>query len=209
MITKIYKYGLRPPVEGEDIVNEQMLMAHRYYNKLIEIECESLTTNRETVKERQQQLRLPEIEELEEKVKELKGVLQERTSEIKKWRIQHGKQVAPKEIRDQLKEAKAQRKVIGEELKKVKKVLYEDPVVIKKHKKANEQANRLRKDARASCGCYWGTYLTVEQASDAAREDAKFLPHFRRWDGSGAVAVQVQHGITFEKAMEGDDTRLP
>lgn len=40
MLTKVYKYGLLPPTTGAEVVNDQLWKAHRYKNKLIEIERE-------------------------------------------------------------------------------------------------------------------------------------------------------------------------
>src|SRR5690606_22488963 len=41
---------------------------------------------------------------------------------------------------------------------------------------------------------------------DKARKNA-MPPRFRRWDGSGKLAVQLQNGLPVEDAF-GDDTRL-
>jgi hypothetical protein len=103
---------------------------------------------------------------------------------------------------------KSVHKELREELKESKKVLYEDEIVVREQSKSNETANRLRLEARMGCDCFWGTYLVIEQAADASRKDARFMPHFRRWDGSGAVAVQIQTGMTMAQAMSGEDTRL-
>src|SRR5882757_6535707 len=38
MSIRVYEYGLRAPTIGADLVAEQMLLGHRYRNKLVEIE---------------------------------------------------------------------------------------------------------------------------------------------------------------------------
>lgn len=38
MPTKIYNYGAKPPRENADRVGEQIWLAHRYHNRLIELE---------------------------------------------------------------------------------------------------------------------------------------------------------------------------
>ena len=60
--------------------------------------------------------------------------------------------------------------------------------------------------ARAECGLYWGTYLAVEQdAEEFGRGDA---PRFRRWDGCGTLAVQIQGGLALDKLLGCEDRRL-
>lgn len=67
---------------------------------------------------------------------------------------------------------------------------------------------RLVARAEASAGgLYWGSYLLVEQAIEAACENTAD-PEFKHWDGSGRVGVQLQGGLTVAKAMAGQDTRL-
>ena len=72
-----------------------------------------------------------------------------------------------------------------------------------------DRAKEFGKVARSRSGLSgsWGTYLLAEQARDAARESGK-EPHFRRWDGTGRVAVQLQKGLSVTKVLEGADTRL-
>lgn len=37
---KVYEYGCRAPTKGGTVLAEQMSRAHRYYNRLIELECD-------------------------------------------------------------------------------------------------------------------------------------------------------------------------
>jgi len=81
---------------------------------------------------------------------------------------------------------------------------------IAKHAEAlaeiEERAKDLTRAARATCGCYWGTYLVVEDAMQRARRSGE-EPRFRRWDGSGIVAVQIQGGLSVAELLAGEDTR--
>lgn len=61
--------------------------------------------------------------------------------------------------------------------------------------KINALAADLRRGARALTTAYWGTYLLIESADDQARKAFK-PPHFMRWEGDGAVGVQIQGGMT-------------
>jgi len=36
---RVYRYGLRRPTTNADLVDDQMRLGNRYYNRLIEIEC--------------------------------------------------------------------------------------------------------------------------------------------------------------------------
>lgn len=72
---------------------------------------------------------------------------------------------------------------------------------------ASEVAAQRQREARAACDVYWGSYLLAEQAADAARK-SKTEPHFRRWDGTGRIGVQLQNGLPVADAMTGTDTRL-
>lgn len=66
----------------------------------------------------------------------------------------------------------------------------------------NALAADLRRGARALTPCYWGTYLLIEGSDDQARK-AAFDPHFQRWEGDGAVGVQIQGGM-YAHEMDAD-----
>jgi hypothetical protein len=72
----------------------------------------------------------------------------------------------------------------------------------------DERAHQALLAARAECGCYWGTYLLVEQAAEQARKTARIEPHFSRFDGGGRIGVQIQHGMPLDELCSGRDTRL-
>ena len=59
----------------------------------------------------------------------------------------------------------------------------------------NAKAADLRRGARALTNAYWGTYLLIEAADDQSRK-ASAPPRFCRWDGDGAIGVQIQGGMT-------------
>lgn len=110
----VYAYGALPPTKGAADIDAQMLLAHRYYNALVETE---------------------------------------RTRQS--W-------------------AGAKQDGDAEAWDDISKLTYDD-----------------RRRLRGECGVFWGTYLLAEDAFGRACKDA-FEPHFRRWDGSGAVGVQFQ-----------------
>ena len=70
---------------------------------------------------------------------------------------------------------------------------------------------RDSKKARAECGCYWGTYLLVEDAAKAFGQGPP--PQFKRFEGDGTIGVQIQSGsgserLTIERAISCEDSRL-
>jgi len=78
----------------------------------------------------------------------------------------------------------------------------------------NNLAAELRRSARKHCGVYWGTYLLLEAAVDAASKQPLWEggktndPRFYRWDGTAAWGVQLQGGMSVDEATSCADTRL-
>src|SRR4029077_16799763 len=78
----------------------------------------------------------------------------------------------------------------------------------------DERFAELRRQARAACGIYWGTYIIIEAADDAARKQPLYDgatpndPRFvSRRDASEQVGVQIQNGMPAE-AVFGAHTQL-
>lgn len=69
-----------------------------------------------------------------------------------------------------------------------------------------DQHNADSKALRARSGLYWGNYLAVEQAASTFRQGAP--PEFKRFNGEGRVAVQIQGGITPEQLLACTDARI-
>jgi len=97
-------------------------------------------------------------------------------------------------------EYRAKRKTwFGEALKK--------PEVKQALGNVNARATDAVKSARKNNGLYWGIYLLVEKQVETAKE-TRSGPQFRKWDGSGAVGVQLQGGLSVAKAFGGKDQRI-
>jgi hypothetical protein len=62
------------------------------------------------------------------------------------------------------------------------------------------------KSARENCGCFWGTYLIIEDACSKFHVGPP--PRFVPYAGDGTIAVQLQGGLSIEDAIAGKDTRL-
>jgi len=79
-----------------------------------------------------------------------------------------------------------------------------------------ELAAGLRRGARALTRCYWGSYLTIEAASDQVRKMPLYGrdgitpndPRFIYWSGESQIGVQLQGGLTIPVLHGARDTRL-
>jgi len=215
----VYEYGLIQPTEGEKSVNDQIYLAHQYYNKLVEIEQE----RRKAVIEAQ--LEFPHIAKAQEEYEKANNLVQE-LMKLKKLAKSYDKKVqAPPP--EQIKLAKEARKLASENAKKAK--AEEKEKLIPVYQTLEEQFQQKRRELRKSSGLYWGNYLITEAAFDAARkstmslgemnkkrkphqkkftlEDWLKMPRFKKWTGHGAVAVQLQNGMCLNDVW-GGDTRL-
>lgn len=199
-VTQVYRYGLLPPTMGGDRVDEQIRLAHRYQNTLIAIERRRRDAI--TAIQRSHDTTAPIVAQEAALVAELEAQRQSiaATTAAAKSR----KAVTP-EQRARAAEIKEQLRRVRAALKTARAALRDDASVGAQIAAVNDAAKAERKAARAACGVYWGTYLLIEQAIDAARRHPT-PPHFRRWTGEGAVGVQIQGGMAVTDLA--DDTRL-
>ncbi len=201
----VYKYGLLDPVEGVERVEQQLLDAHRYQNKLVELEH----VRRKAI---DALVVTPELIAAYE-VAKVAGKAAKAAGEAAKSAD---------------KAAKAAAETNKKELEKESKRLWAVVSAIRnerleKYKKEIEQINRDHKvsclAARKETETFWGTYLQIEKAAEAAAKaslkesgreapNEPVYPHFRRWKRQGGVAVQIQKGMTLERLFSGEDTRL-
>lgn len=201
MPTLVYKYGLRPPTLNGDIVAAQMSLAHKYYNKLIEIERHRREVARGILQAH------PDVAPLEAEVSGLDTELETAREAIRKERQKTRARTESDEQRQAAKALLQRLREARKRLKAAKLTLKNDAAVQAALHAVSEEAQNQSKAARAASALYWGSYLLVEQAVDAARKGV-MDPQFRRWDWSGAVAVQIQHGMTPAAAQSQTDTRL-
>jgi len=106
------------------------------------------------------------------------------------------------------------------QLKTAKDAIAVDPVVRVALGEIEEHAKARRREERARCGVFWGSYLLIEAAADQANA-SKMDPSFARstvdhelaalaghelWLDEGRVGVQIQGGISVDDLE--DDTRI-
>ena len=153
---RVYEYGLLPPHANAELVDKQMLMAHRYRNTLVEIE-----------RERRQLVRAamaahPDLAPIEE---ELRSLVQQRDTlreEVSAQRRRTRSRSESQEQRQAIRDLTAKIKPLRDHVKEVRKAVAQDSTVRLAMEEAERHAKARLKKARAECGVYWGTYLLQE-----------------------------------------------
>lgn len=182
-----YRYGLLKPTVNADLVSEQMLLAHRYRNKLIEIERDRRTEYRKLMGAQD------DIAPLEAEMAELVAKREELVQQRSAVRARTRAKSEPVAMKNEIKAIGARMKALRAQLNEIRARLAQDEAIKDQARAINERAKTRAKEARATCGVYWGTYLIEEAAMDAARK-AKNMPEFRRFNGYGRVCAQMQGG---------------
>lgn len=196
---RVYEYGLLRP-DNEQELMEILRLAHRYHNTLIELEIERRAAVREI------QSSVGDVAVLEAEIAEMVAGLDEARAEIQAGRKAKrsantdSSTVAKERARGLRAQLKAKRALLTETKRKVR----EDPDIRARIKAQDALSLARTKAARAQCGLYWGTYLLVEQAVDAAK-GSRTDPRFRRWDGGGSLGVQIQRDTKGAVGMDVSD----
>jgi hypothetical protein len=183
-MVKVYRYGCLPPVEGEDIVNEQLFRANRYKNRLVEIE----RRRRARIEEATAAVLGVQYPDLVRGEQEASARFDEIDRAIKRTRQQSRSRKVPEEMLRAYEEARAARREARARLREAKRLLRTGELRAA-IEAINEEARAEVRKARAESGLYWGTYLVVEQDADRMRR-APGTPHFRRFDGTGRLATR-------------------
>lgn len=197
MTTIVYRYGLLPPADGADIVRDQMLLAHRYYNVLIEIERGRRAAHRAALS------RFPSVSVLEVEYEAARANVERQLDTIRALRSKARGHVGAEgsEERAKLKSLRTCCSSARTAFDDARKLIRDDPWLAAERARIDEVAAGLKRNARAHCAVYWGTYLLIEAAADAAAEmplydrDGPADPHFAPWEREGQVSVQLQGGL--------------
>lgn len=207
---KVYRYGMLAPTENADVVREQMRLAHRLRNTLTEIECGRRTAMRTLASSDEV------ISTLSRAVADFDAECVRLTREIsaKNAEARSRSKSDTAKLRADLKAARETKSAtirklaeVRRETKPARKAL-EDVI--------NAHASELAKNARAHSDVAWGTKQLADLAVEKAREDTPMDwsdvdprdPRFSRWDGSAALRVQLQGGMTVPMALTCHDTQL-
>lgn len=202
MPTKQYIYGSKAPHANLDRVREQLFAAHRYRNKLCELELARRKADAELLRRL-----VPHYEQAESTHQAACQAVEAAEAAIKQSRAKARQRKPPTpEQRKALADAKAERKRCAVLLRDVKEAIKADPQVISARQAASDQHAAAVREARAASGLYWGTYLTVEDAAKTMGQGPP--PRFLRYQGEGTLSVQLQNGLDAADALAGNDTRL-
>jgi len=205
--TRVYKYGLLRPTDQADRVWEQLHAAHRYRNLLTELERKRRASMRSIMSS------YTDITILERAATEANDKREAASQAVKYARKCTRSRSESQAARQQLQAARVIVKEARKALRERRQQLLEDEGVRLKCDEVNAWSSAQRRAARAECGCYWGTYLLVEAAMDAAQKSPLYDgadpndPRFVRWRAEGSVGVQVQKGIACSNVF-GSDTRI-
>lgn len=206
MTTKVYVYGLRAPSLNADIVSDQMRKASAYRNKLTEIERERRSELRKVDDSRCSDLR-EQYEAARDRAADL-------LAEIKRNRQRTRSRSEDGELKERHKQAKHAARELMRAWREAVVASRQDEASQVARDDANTSAAAMRRAARADCGVYWGTYQLAEDADQAARKAPLWDrgepndPRFRRWDGEGAVSVQIIKGIDVPMMLSGVSSQV-
>jgi hypothetical protein len=199
--TRIYSYGCLPPTAGAELLDEQLRLAHRYRNLLVEIE----RTRRERV---QAALRLAvEVDGPASQVEALVVELEALRRMLAPLRAHNGEPPEAEVPAARARAVRGELRGARELLRAAKRRVLGDDRLRLELRAADDEAKRAVQEARAASGLYWGTYLQIEAAAMQFRRGRQ-PPRFVPYDGSGKVAVQLQHGMPVAELFSGNDTRL-
>lgn len=210
---RIYTYGCRLPTVGGDLVNQQLLLAHHYYNKLIEIERRRRKKVRDAQSASSQAVSQAEaaIAIYEEEIAKALSDINGKKAHARSSKVDISTEQA---LLDNLRALKKKR---IDELKVAKKEARTSELLAI-FKTIDQEALAEIREARGKCGVYWGTYLMVEKAVEAARRNRED-PEFHRLAvvpnregpievGHGRVGVQLMNGASVSEIVGDKDTRL-
>lgn len=197
----VMRFGCKPPHENEGTVRDQANLAHRYRNRLVEIELGRRGRVEQAVQEHD-----PALPGLESEIEQVANELAAVRGEIRRKnsvRRQRGTDADDKSTADGL---RAELRRLRAERKERRTAAFADGTLRTSLDAIDAETHATAKQARADSGLYWGTYLVVENSMKDARKGAP--PRFKRWDGSIHLAVQLQGGLDVARAVSGDDSRI-
>jgi hypothetical protein len=199
--TIVYRYGAKKPTTNAEALLDQLRKAHQYRNKLVELELERRKLVEEAIKSIE-----GEVRKIAEKIEQLELDIDYVARKINSHKQKNRTRTVPTELKEQLKALKAQRRERLRQMREAKKAAYTRPETKQALDKIEGKARAAHKKARSLCGLYWGTYCHVEQIISHIRKGPP--PKFRRFDGSGVLAVQLQKGEDIARLESGEDRRI-
>lgn len=201
-MTKNYVYGALEPNRMEEAVNEAIYLAHQYRNRLCELELERRAEVDRIVRELCDEYvqACHAVTSAEEQIEEIYKTVRKRGQKERRKPRPTDKEM------DDIQRLKGDLKPLRKMRAATKKEAFARKNVSEALDKVNEQHNQNVKEARANCGLYWGTYLTVEDSAKDFKNGPP--PRFKPFLGEGKIAVQIQKGMSDGEAYACEDKRL-
>jgi hypothetical protein len=201
--SRVYAFKALAPAGADlDTALEQLRLAHRYGNALVEIERRRRGRVDDLLRARAPAVAglAPQLEAIEAEVEAAEAV-------VKRARIvARRRDAATPEQRAALAGLRTRRKDLRAALKEARAAAFADGTLRADLDAIGADADAEQRAARAECGVFWGTYLFIEQCHKDDRKGAP--PRFKPWRGEGALAVQLQHGLPWPGVLLCGDTRL-
>lgn len=186
--SRVYSYGAKV-IDGMERVEEQMRLAHRYRNRLVELEI-----NRRRIVDAVLAEVAPTLAAVEAAIVVAESALETDRRTIGRERSRVRSRVKTSEV-PKAKSAKTQLNALQKERSAIRKAAFKTDVW-RAQDAAIEAAYKVaRQEIRSEFSCaglYWGTYLHVEQSMGSTRSGPP--PKFACFDGDGHLAVQNQKG---------------
>lgn len=201
MTTKNWVYGAKSP-DIEQAVSEAIFAAHRYRNKICELELAKRQRHEELL-----QRLAPEYVTACQAVVEVEAELAAAREAIQGERVKQRTR-SPDGVQgyvDTAAQCKARLKELRANRKAAKQAAYTDPAVAAAMNENQQQHKAECKAAKDDSGLYWGTEAIVRQACASFASGSP--PRFKRYKGEGQLAVQLQGGLDSSEATQAD-TRL-
>lgn len=198
MPTVNWCYGAKAP-DLSDAVDAQLSLAHKYRNRLCELEREKRDRYYELLRQH-----APAFVEAESAVEAAEQELAETREAIQaaKKEQRTKKPVGVEALTDKAKELKAALKELRAARKAAKEEAKNDEALQAAVAENTQQHKDDCKLARSESGLYWGTAATVDAACRSFGSGAP--PKFARWTGEGQLAVQLQKGLPVDDMLRPD-----
>jgi len=201
---KVYAYGAREPVSGQEEIWKQLRLAHQYRNACVQKELE-----RRQRLEAEVYVLSPRVLELRQKIDAIKVDMEKVSEEISAKNQKARKRLADPEAFEKMKALRASFKDVIKEHDTLRKGIFKSPEFVAgsdARKNADNAAARTLRSEFTDLGLYWGTYLLIERSAQQFRKGPP--PKFRSWKRGGNVAIQIQAQsgeppFTMKEAEEG------
>lgn len=217
MAVKNYLYGAKQPIENLEGVQEQMFLAHRYKNRLVEIE-----RNRREEQDQALRDKFKTVDNLHLAYDAAKDAYFQAEEDLKNKRQKARVRVkATDEESKQIKYLRQAKNQAYDSLKKEKNKRWKSNSFKGISKKINDKYLQMVKDSRADVSQYlgddhhlskvgaklfWGSYCIVEDAAKKFKQGPP--PNFKKNTGDGTIGVQLQKKQTAAyKRPDGTKTR--